>query len=196
MKVGRSSAKRYAPFIFIVSLLLTGIAWRIMFLDETRDPPMISQGEPDPIADPILSETEAISRSSALLPASAQVDASVARQVTTSTLDLLWLGESEVGWTIDTPVWIVGIEATGLSVGTSNVLPFGAPVISDTRAVAGMFVAWDANSGQMLVSGSLTAGPGVDPREGGRFPYQKILMLPTDSRPIEHATAMPTSLDP
>jgi hypothetical protein len=109
---------------------------------------------------------EALSRTMARFPAGHESGEPAVRLVSRRTYYADFLGEplDELGLTPaemppDEPVWVVGVPATGLTVGDVIDVPgAGTGVIQDERAADGMFYAWDARTGAPEGSGALVRG--------------------------------------
>jgi hypothetical protein len=147
--------------------------------------------------DPIEHEEEAITLSEQRFPAHSNPRSPIARLVSRETLER-WLfytalsaseataAEMTPEWgdvDPDSPVWLVAILGTGLTVKDVIAPPEGLDV-SDSRAVDGAFYTWDANSGELMDEGGLVTGE--------LHNYASIAALPTENISISEATQRPT----
>lgn len=108
---------------------------------------------------PMLTASDAASRSLEQLPAWFDADEVVVRLITHSTLESAWYGLPESVtdpmWSGVNPVWLVVIKGSKLT--THDVAD--ALGQDDPRRVPvdGMFIAWDANSGLSRMRGAVSA---------------------------------------
>ncbi len=151
---------------------------------------------------PILTAQEAISRSLALFPSSANPHGEVARLLTFNDLDQ-WRRGSSPGTAPQSPAWLVGILGDNLTMFGLTLPRMGYAGLSDPQLppdiateapasdwpVEGAFYAWDANSGILVGEGVLS-----DPALvlGSYQSYASLVALPSNPLPISSATPYPT----
>jgi hypothetical protein len=140
---------------------------------------------------PILTASQAGALSVQRVPSSAEVTGETARLTTHAGLERTWLGwngadEVSTGWASDDPVWLVGVEAHGLTVGTvAAVAGMEASEEIGNQPVAGMFFAWDARSGELRTQGSIDRA--FAPREWPvlrGFPQAETVLI-DDLEPVQ-----------
>lgn len=112
--------------------------------------------------DPILSASVAISMTLTELPDGYGSATPVARIVRYQTFRQGWMQEPSDPYdsiATDVPVWIVGAQKPGITVGdTLNIPGEGYGTIVDNRPAEGAYVAWFANEGAVMSSGALISG--------------------------------------
>lgn len=152
---------------------------------------VLQQGPPanvDPYANPILTAADAISRTLDLLPADVVPTASTARLVSRMSLAQQWFRELDgnglprVDWMTAGPMWLVGVNAGGLTVDDTIIIP-GGDKAGDQSSVDGAFMLWDANSGRLKSSGALLAS--------SFNTYGNLEALSDELLPISQATEVP-----
>ena len=125
-------------------------------------------GPPTPVyvGSAIYSPEAAVNRTLARFPAGHSPGEPAARLISRRTYYASFLGEplETLGFTAEEmppeePIWLVGVPATGLTVGDVIDVPAaGTGVIQDERTADGMFYAWDARTGAPEGSGALIRG--------------------------------------
>lgn len=133
--------------------------------------------------DPIMNISMAISMTLTELPSGFGMVTPEARLVRYQTYRQVWLQEGmqqgEIG--PDVPVWIVGAQKAGLTVGdTINIPGIGYGAVIDNRSAEGAYVAWHANEGRHLSAGALIQGEPAD--------YASLVALPNEQLVVTRPT--------
>lgn len=93
----------------------------------------------------------------------------------------------DLEWLPPTAYWIVGINATGMSLGDAIVFPNGGRIISEStphlsQIISGSFYIWEAGNSALISSGGFLP-------EG--FTYAEIETLMNEPTPIVQSTEVP-----
>ncbi len=157
-----------------------------------------------PYPDPIYTEQQAIDRSLDRFPEGYPPYGEVAILMPYSQLDA-WRGGSSPKTQPDSPAWLVGILADGMTMfdvllpwlgyaglGDPN-LPSSVPASAADSdwVIEGLFYAWDANGGSLIGLGVLT-NPSSPMYTASSRSYESLLALPSHNMPIEPATPIPS----
>lgn len=179
----------------ISTLILVTVMLGILLGTRDTQKSILSTGQTAPLLDayatPIYTEQQAISRTLQTLPVTITVSAVAARLISTNTLTTQWFEDTRPVWMPQAPIWLVGVLASGMTLGDTILISEGLSAIQDDQPVTGAFVAWDANDGRIHAAGELR------PTQSGtsielKFTYEKLLTLADEPLIIEHATALPT----
>jgi hypothetical protein len=124
------------------------------------------------------SETDAITRSLNRFPDGANPHGAIARLVPLATLRT-WSGIVEFDFADHVPVWITAVLGDNMQF--KHVVRLPGVQSEDSRAIAGAWYAWDANSGDLIAEGALIT----------LTPYADLQQLTSQSMSIMPATLPP-----
>lgn len=153
----------------------------------TTERPITSTGDfLDPDVEPLYSSTEAISKTLFYALDGHGYHGFQTRLILRNDILTYWYGSTDVELVSQfptSPIWLVGMLGSGLVVSDTLRLPGGTSLSDDPTPVEGLYVMWDANSGDIVMTGPLETG--------SLYTYDMILAMPNRQLTILHATAIP-----
>lgn len=167
-----SHANNSTRFLSWLSVLVILVFASILALTQNRNSSVVIESAQGPTKTPDVTPTgfvhpiwtaqHAITRSLEAFPDGFTPAGTHAVLITRSTLDIVWLGDSSVQGDPTAAIWLVGVQANGITandvLGYSDREPFGTGTPLPQIPAEGAFYAWDAGSGDIVVEGALVAG--------------------------------------